>query len=70
MVLERSPRIVTIKADLSRVPVSKFTQAVGRDGKPYYVIEYAIDVTYMSAYTKYELIHDNVNYGLVVAEYV
>ena len=36
----------------------------------YYKIEFSLEITYMSAYTKYELIHDKINYGVVVAEYV
>lgn len=59
-----------MKADLSRVPASKFPQITGEDGCFYYMVNYSIEVTYLSAYTKYELIHDNINYGIAVAEYV
>ena len=43
---------------------------MGADGYLYYKLNYDIEVTYYSAYTKYELIHQNVNYGSVAAEYI
>lgn len=36
----------------------------------YYILEFDIQVTYYSAYTTYELFHNNINYGSVTAEYV
>lgn len=63
-------KLVKLSADLSRVPATKFVQTRNRNGIPFYYIEYQIEVTYFSAYTKYELIHDNINYGAVSAEYV
>ena len=50
---------------MTRIPKKR-----GADGKMWYEISYEIEVTYFSAYTKYELIHDKVNYGAVTAEYV
>ena len=43
---------------------------MGRDSKLYYKLNYEIEITYFSAYTKYELIYDGYNYGPVTAEYV
>ena len=63
-------RLVNVTADLSRVPVCNFPQFIGRDGNLYYNVDFAVEVTYFSAYTKYELIHGGVNYGSVAAEYV
>lgn len=62
--------LVNVEADLSRVPAKKIPQTKGQDGKMYYEVDYAIQVTCMSAYTTYELIHGGKNYGLVSAEYV
>jgi len=55
---------------LSRVPIYLFPSSVGADGKAYYTIRYEVAIVYLSAYTKYELIYKNVNYGAVTAEYV
>ncbi|KAL8653946.1 MAG: hypothetical protein Q9226_003636 [Calogaya cf. arnoldii] len=63
-------KLVTVIADLSRIPRHKLPQVIGADGLLYYRISYAVEITYCSAYTKYELIYDNVNYGPVTAEYV
>jgi hypothetical protein len=62
--------LVEITADLSRIPAYRYPQERGADGCLYYVAAFAIEVTYYSAYTKYELIHDGINYGLVASEYV
>ena len=62
--------LVTINADLSRVPSERLIKQMGKDRRQYYVIPFSIRVTYFSAYTKYELVHDGINYGLVAAEYV
>lgn len=63
-------KLVELKADLSIVPIGKFPLKYNGKGVPYYVVSYEIEVTYFSAYTKYELIHDNINYGAVSTEYV
>lgn len=63
-------KLVELKADLSVVSAEKFPQKRNRSGIPYYVVRFQVEVTYFSAYTKYELIHDNINYGVVSAEYV
>lgn len=62
--------LVELTADLSLVPARKFPQRRNQNGIPYYFFTYQIEVTYFSAYTKYELIYDNINYGAVSAEYV
>lgn len=63
-------QLVKVEADLSRIPAKKIPQTKGADGKMYYTIDYAIQVTYMSAYTSYELIYGGVNYGHIKSEYV
>ena len=63
-------QLVKIEADLSRIPEKRIPKTKGADGKMYYRLDYAIRVTYLSAYTKYELIYGGKNYGLVTAEYV
>ena len=61
---------MTVDADLSRIPNGAFPQKRGKDGKIYYEVNYEIEITFLSAFTKYELIHNGVNYGAVHAEYV
>lgn len=63
-------KLVKVKADLSRIQSDKFPVAKGADDKLYYQIWFEIEVTYYSAYTKYELVYNDVNYGPVNAEYV
>ena len=63
-------QLVKVEADLSRLPEKKIPKMKGADGKVYYKVDYAIQVTYMSAYTTYELIYGRVNYGLITSEYV
>lgn len=67
---ESVTELVKVKADLSRIPDKKIPKIKGADSKTYYKLDYVIQVTYMSAYTTYELIHGGVNYGSVTAEYV
>lgn len=62
--------LVDLTANLSQVPIAKFPKMVGKDGLWYYKVEVQIEITHYSAYTKYELIHDGINYGAVKAEYV
>ena len=63
-------QLVKVEADLSRIPKNKIPKIKGADGKVYYSIDYTIRVTYLSAYTTYELICLGVNYGQITAEYV
>ncbi|KAI4105669.1 MAG: hypothetical protein LQ345_007215 [Seirophora villosa] len=67
---DRVQSLVLVSADLSRIPLHNIPKKSGADGKVYYVIEYAVEISYYSGYTTYELIHDGVNYGPVAAEYV
>lgn len=62
--------LVVITADFKRIPTTAFPTKLGADHQLYYVLHYEIEITYYSAYTKYELIYDGVNYGPVAAEYV
>lgn len=61
---------MSVTADFRRFPPSNLPISLGRDGWSYYRLDYEIEVTYYSAYTKYELIYNGVNYGPVAAEYV
>ena len=62
--------LVNVKADLSRIPENRFRRVIGADQQLYYKIVFQVHVTFYSAYTKYELVYDGVNYGQVAAEYV
>ena len=68
--IEGVTHLVNVEADLSRIPPKKIPRIKGADGKMYYTVDYAIQVTYLSAYTSYELVSGGVNYGLVTSEYV
>ena len=70
LLTESVTELVKIDADLSRIPKNKIPKTKGADGKVYYKLEYTIQITYLSAYTTYELIYGGENYGLVTAEYV
>ena len=63
-------KLVQVEADLSRIPTHLIKKIVGADRALYYRYDYEIEVTHFSAYTKYELIYQGVNYGSVAAEYV
>ena len=63
-------KLAEVKADLSRVPESQFLQVRGKDREIYYQVDFHIEVTFYSAYTKYELRHCGINYGQITAEYV
>ncbi|KAL8840764.1 MAG: hypothetical protein Q9170_001202 [Blastenia crenularia] len=66
----RARQVVTVSADLSRIPLYQIPKAVGADGLQYFEIDFQFEVTYWSGYTTYELVYNSVNYGPVVAEYV
>ena len=59
-----------VKADLSPIPLARFPKATGADGHSYLKVDFHIEITCYSAYTKFELIHGGKNYGPVAAEYV
>lgn len=63
-------KLVELNADLGVVPEEKISIRYSPFGVPYYKVAFQVEVTYFSAFTRYELIHDNVNYGPVSAEYV
>lgn len=67
---ESVTQLVIVEADLSRIPTKMIPQRKGADGKMYYNVHFAIQVTYMSAYTSYELVYAGVNYGHIKSEYV
>ena len=62
--------LVAVKADLRLIPLAAFPKSTGADGHSYYKITFEIEITFYSAYTKYELIYAGKNYGPVAAEYV
>ena len=61
--------LAKLKAHLGQIPAHLVNRNLGADGRSYYILNIEIEVTHYSAYTKYELIHKNVNYGSVTAEY-
>ncbi|KAL8673655.1 MAG: hypothetical protein Q9168_001910 [Polycauliona sp. 1 TL-2023] len=67
---ERVQGLVNVQADMSRIEPHLFPKVFGSDGYLYYKIDFAVEITFYSAYTKYELIYNNVNYGPITAEYV
>ena len=50
--------LVELTADISTIPESVFRKELGKDGEMYYLFNFSIEVTYLSASTKYELIHN------------
>ena len=68
--LERVQVLTVVHADLGRIPTNLLPKKTAKDGKLYWVLRFALEITYLSAFTKYELIHNGVNYGPVYAEYV
>lgn len=68
--LDEVATLVRAEADFASIPQHSLPTMMGKDQKLYYVLQFQIEITYYSAYTKYELIHNGVNYGPVTAEYV
>lgn len=62
--------LAKLKVDFSQISRHLIDQKVGADGIMYYKYDIAMQVTHFSAYTKYELIHQGINYGSVTTEYV
>ncbi len=62
--------LVKVEADLRRIPAHQFQETIGADQKLYYKVNFEVQITFYSAYTKYELVYGGVNYGQVAAEYV
>lgn len=63
-------KLVTLKANLGKVPIKQFPKFTGKDRAKHYKIIYEVHITYLSASMKYELVHNGKNYGAVEAEYV
>ena len=61
---------MAVKADLSLVPLAELRKVTGADGLAYFLIQFQVEITYYSAYTKFELIYNGKNYGPVATEYV
>ena len=66
----RVNELVTVHADIGRVPEELITKKWGKDGSLSYHFELQLEITHLSAFTTYELIYKGVNYGPVHAEYV
>lgn len=50
--------LVRLHTNLNDLPSDALKIEVGKDGKLYYAFSYAIEVTYQSGSTKYELVHN------------
>jgi hypothetical protein len=61
--------LVTLSADLSRIPTAQLDKQLGADGKEYYEIGYEIRGVFYSAHTEYSLWHKDQCYGKVDAKY-
>jgi len=48
---------VELTADTSAIPEWSIPKIKGADGEMYYRIDFTIEVTYQSASTKYEFVH-------------
>jgi len=59
-----------LTTDLAEVPLSSFKKNRGKDGKMYYHLDYAIEMTCYSAHTTYAVICGGIRYDTVTAEYV
>ncbi len=62
--------LAIVKGNLDGIPSDSLSTKKGADGNLYYEFWVQIQVTYYSAYTTYELFHNDINYGSVTAEYV
>lgn len=61
--------LVTLKYDLSVIPVHRYQIITGADHKKYYQISYEIKITFFSAHMDYSLWFQGKNYGAVQAVY-
>lgn len=50
--------LVRLHVKLSDLPSDALKVKIGKDDEPYYIFHYAIEVTYQSGSTKYELVHN------------
>jgi hypothetical protein len=60
---------VTLKSDLSVLPLDEFPIRMGADGKDYVYFEFEIHTNFSSAHTEYSLWYKGKQYGEVDAEY-
>jgi len=63
-------KLVKLTADLTDIPTSSFTKKRGKDGKMYYEVPFAVEMTCHSAHTTYTLVCNGIKYDTVTAEYV
>lgn len=63
-------KLLKVVADLGVIATSKIPTVRGADGELHYKVSYQIQIIFNSGDTVYELIHDNINYGRVSAEYI
>jgi hypothetical protein len=54
---EQVVELVKLTADISAIPEWSIPKIKGADGEMYYRFDFTIDVTYQSASTKYEFVH-------------
>jgi len=54
----RVKELVRLRANISTIPENSFRKEKGKDGKMYYHFCYSIKITYQSASTKYDLVHN------------
>ncbi|PMD42775.1 actin-like ATPase domain-containing protein [Hyaloscypha variabilis F] len=62
--------LARLNVKVGDLPKDAFDIKFGKDDKIYYKLEYAVEITYQSASTKYELVHKGKRYSSVIAEYV
>ncbi|KAI9048312.1 hypothetical protein LZ554_008106 [Drepanopeziza brunnea f. sp. 'monogermtubi'] len=64
--------LLTLRGDLRQLPISEWESMIVTrpDGKEYYCLRCAIEVTFYSANTKYVLLSQGKRYDAVTAEYV
>ncbi|KAK7733993.1 hypothetical protein SLS53_007988 [Cytospora paraplurivora] len=58
-------QLVSVKADLNKIPKEKLTKEMGEDNEMYYKIWFQIRMTTHLANITFKLVHDNVEYGTV-----
>lgn len=64
---EKCKQLVSVKADLDRIPKSKLKKERGQDDQWYYKVWFQIRMTSNLANITFKLVHDNVEYGTVDA---
>lgn len=59
----------TLSADLSRIPLSRFTRVTSEKGVHYYDVRFQIRATMVDDVLKFELVHKDKTYGEVTAKF-